>query len=44
MYLRIYYALEFRYSPAVQQRLLTNLKLLNDLSTFLTIADVIAKE
>jgi len=30
-----------RYSPAAQQRLLTNLKLLNDLSTFLTIADVI---
>ena len=30
-----------RYLPAAQQRLLTNLKLLNDLSTFLTIADVI---
>jgi len=29
-----------RYSPAAQQRILTNLRLLNDLSTFLTIADV----
>jgi len=30
-----------RYSPAAQQKLLTDLKLLNNLSTFLTIADVI---
>ena len=30
-----------RYSPAAQQKLLTNLKLLINLSTFLTIADVI---
>jgi len=51
MYLRItvlqinrllhFFRVVSRYSPAAQQRLLTNLELLNDLSTFLTIADVI---